>query len=63
MQKINCIVIEFGCITLETAKELKTLTLPSKVNCLMRHNFQMFSVLKICSQKFLFCSIFLLYKK
>ena len=29
------------CITLETAKDLKTVIRPSKVNCLMRYNFKM----------------------
>ena len=34
------LVIRKRCITLEIAKDLDTLILPSKVNCLMRHNFK-----------------------
>ena len=38
------LVISKRCITLETAKHLKTVILPSKVNCLMHHNFIMLSI-------------------
>ena len=48
------LIINKGCITLEIAKDLSTLILPSKVNCLMRHNFIMFSILTICSESFFF---------
>ena len=34
---------------LDTAKDLKTVILPFEVNCLMRHNFKMFSILKVLS--------------
>ena len=47
------LVISKRCITLETANDLKTLILPSKVDCLMRHILKMFSILTICLQKFL----------
>ena len=33
------LVINKRCITLEIARDLNTVILPSKVNCLMRHNF------------------------
>ena len=56
-------VINKRCLTLETAEDLKTVILPSKVNGLMMRNFKMFSILPICSQKFLSCSRFLLYEK
>ena len=35
-------VISTRCLTSETVKDLKTVILPCKVNCLIRHNFKMF---------------------
>ena len=58
----NLVIIK-RCITLEIAKGLNTVILPSKVNCLRRHNFKMFSILIIWSENFLSCSRFLLYEK
>ena len=40
------------CITLEIAKDMNTVILPSEVNCIMRHNFKMFPILTIRSEKF-----------
>ena len=60
---LRSLVISKTWITLETPKDLKTVVLPSKVNCLMRHNFKMFSIFTIFSQKSLSCSRFLLYEK
>ena len=57
------IVISKKCITLDTAKDLKTVILPPKVNSLMFDNFKIFPILTICSQKILFCSKILLYEK
>ena len=47
-------VINKRLITLETAKDLKTVIPPSKVNCVILHNSNMF---------FIFYSRFLLYEK
>ena len=57
------LVINKRCITLEIAKDLNTVILPFKVNCLIRHNFKMLSILTICSEKCLSYSRFLLYGK
>ena len=57
------LVINKRCLTLETAYDLKTVILPSKINCLMRNSFKMFYILTICSQKVLSCSRFLLCDK
>ena len=48
-------VVNKRCITLETGKDLKTVILPSRVNCLMRHNFILFSILTKCLEEFLSC--------
>ena len=67
VHNINCIIMEFRinktCTTLEIAKDFKIVILPSIFNCPMHHNFKMFSVLAICSEKLLSCSKFLLYEK
>ena len=64
---MNCIIVEFvidkRCTTLEMARDLNTVILPSKVNCLMRHNFNILSILRICLEKSLSYSRFLLYEK
>ena len=52
LQLLWCLVITKRCITLETAKELKTIISPSKINCLMLQTFRMFSILIICLQRF-----------
>ena len=39
------LVINKRCITLEIAKDLNTVILPSKVNFLTRHNFKTFSIM------------------
>ena len=57
------LVINKRCITLETARDLKAVILPSKVNCLMRHDFKMFFILTKYFQRFLSCSGFLSYEK
>ena len=51
LQLLWCLVITKRCITLETAKELKTIISPSKTNCLMLQTFRMFSILIICLQR------------
>ena len=67
LYKMNCIIVEFvidkRCTTLEMARDLNTVILPSKVNCLMRHNFNILSILRICLEKSLSYSRFLLYEK
>ena len=57
------LVIKKRCTTLEIARDLNTVILLSKVNNLMHHNFRILSILRICSEKFLSCSRFLLYEK
>ena len=57
------LVINKRYVTLETGKNLTTVILPFEVNCLIRHNFKMFFILTILSEKILSCSRFLLYEK
>ena len=52
------LVINKRCITLEIAKDLNNLSLPFKVNCIIRHKFNIFSILTICSENFLSSSRF-----
>ena len=48
------------CITLETAQDLNTIILSSKVNCLMHHNFLFWQYVQ---KNYLSCTKFLLYEK
>ena len=63
LYKLHDCTYKYKCITLKIAKDLDTVILPSKVNCLMHHNFKMLSILTICWEKFLSCSRFLLCEK